>query len=224
MPEPTQSGFFFADLEQASLRLAGAVILYDKEPYYVQDIREQEGIPEARMYKLPVNLNDPPAKFVKKLLNDKAFGKFQPINPGMVNFFEGCPFTGRVSYHASYLDRVPVRRTKQGLSRENTQILNPKDSIDFRGLISSESFGFMVQNKYPDYSDAISSLVADSSIAVTNKYSVGISAKSVPTIMKMTKAVGLFRGNNELLLYPKYSYLREELLEESNLPNNINIF
>jgi len=221
---PKDTGFFFADIEQASLRLNGAVILFEGEPHYVADVRDVDGIPEARMWKLPVNLNEPPSRYVKKLLTDKGFGKFQPINPGMINFFEGCPFTGRVTYHASYLERVPVRRTKQGLSRENTSILNPKDTIDFRGLVSSESFCFMVENKYPEYSEAVSSLVTDSSIAVTNKYSVGINSKSVPTIMKMTKPVGMFRGNDELLLYPKYSYLREEILEETNLPNNIGIF
>lgn len=214
--------FFFADAEQAVLRLTGAVILFEGEPYYVNNIANQRtGIPVASMWKLPFNLNNPPAGFVEKPLNDAGFGKFQPINPGMINFFEGCPFTGRVSSHASFLDRVPVRRTKQGLARENTQIKNPRDEMDFRGLLSSESFCDMVKDEYPDYSEAISSLVMDSSIAVTKKYSIGVTSKGAPTVMKETKPVGLFRGDNEIFLYPKFMYLREEIVEQPNLPNNV---
>jgi len=225
VPTPEKPRFFFADAEQAALRLNNAVILFEGEPHYVQSVGPMTAKgPKVFMWKLPVNTNNPPAGFIEKYLTDTGFGKFQPINPGMINFFEGCPFTGRVTYHASYLDRIPVRRTKQGLARENTSLTNPKDEVDFRGAISSQSFCDMVQGHYPDYAEAVDSLVNDSSIAVTAKYSVGISGKGAPMIMKQTKTVGLFRGNNEILLYPKFMYLREEILEQPNLPNNISSF
>lgn len=220
-----KTSFFFADLEQASMRLSGSCILFEGEPYWVYDVREtSDGIPKARMYKCPVNISELNSTRIEKKLDDKGFGKFQPINPGLVNFFEGCPFTGRVSYHASFLDRVPVRRTKQGLARENTQVLNPKDAVDFRGLVSSQAFCDMVANKYPEYDVAVNSLVPDSSIAVTRSYAIGLSSNGLPKIRKYNESVGLFRGTDEILLYPKFSYLREELIETENIPNNINIF
>lgn len=220
------SPFFFTDIEQATLRLTGSVILFDNEPHYVYEIREaSDGIPTAKMFKCPVNVSNLTASaLIQKKLSDPGFGKFRPISPGFVNFFEGCPFTGRVSYHASFLDRVPVRRTKQGLSRENTQVLNPKDSMDFRGLLSSQSFCDMVANKYPEYGDAVEALVTDSSIAVSRRFAVGLLGTGQPTLFKQDEQVGMFRGKDEVLLYPKFKYLREEIIETDNLPNNVNPF
>ncbi len=221
------SKYFFADVEQASLRLQGTVIMYGSDPFYCTGIDVpdgEDGIPFANLYPLPCNIGkdlDPKTR-LKMPLSDPLFKGFEPISPGMVNFFEGCPFSGKTRTHATYVERTPVRRTRQGWSRDNVLVKTPDgSSVDFRGMISCKSFVDMVKNVYPSFQEAIKTLVTDSSIAVSRKYSVGVDSNDAPVVYRNAQQVGFFRPSGEILLLPKFMYLKEEVEEDRALPNRV---
>ena len=86
----------------------------------------------------------------------------------------------------------------------------------------SASFIEMVAGEYPTFDEALERLIPASSIAVSREFALRMtSIGSVILYYKRTQVGSVFRG--QLYLSPGSQYLLESIIEEPNLPSNVEI-
>ena len=226
----------YENLEEAQFRLSGSVVGYDGYPAYIHDVRaHSDGIFRLTITRLPLNgeghagaedIGDedlPASKAVRKRIDSPKFNRFRPIQLGMMNLFDATgQITGRIMRHASYAVRIPVRRGSQGLKNESfdCRMLFGGQRTQLNHAMKSEAFSEMSRNVYPTFDEAMDRLAPDSSIAVTREFAVAMGADQIVSLYHKNTVSGLVHRGTILLL-PSHTFLRESIIENPNLPNNI---
>ncbi len=110
-----------------------------------------------------------------------------------------------------YVQRMPVRRYKQGLCRDNSKRGEmPWETRDW-SLNSEATLACLVDN-YPTISDAIERVSGHhcTSVAFSKRWGIG-AVKGLPYLFYKDKAVGMV-DDEDVVLYGKYFFLKENLL------------
>jgi hypothetical protein len=216
----------YENYEEAKLRLEGCVVTYDKTPCYIRRVEDHDdGIVRLKIVMLPNTLNvdrfepDEDDQLavggIRKKINSPKFNRFRPFEMGYCNNFTD---TG----HVKFLSRIPVRRSKQGLSQESLSIKSNRTGhrpdVNYRMIVECSSFRDCVAGDYPDFEEVMDTLVADSSIGVDRSFSVERDNLGLNFLYHNCEKVGLVQAG-EIRLARQFDYLREKIIASPKLPN-----
>lgn len=199
---------FWTDAQQAAEKLQGSYILLEKDPLYVERIRNDErGAPEIRGYLYPKRTA------VNVKLDDPRLHRFRVLPPvGWVNYKERKA--------AVYLSRRPRRTRIHGLTSENVTVsmLNETGNIvadwyRLDNIVQDEGYLLACNNDYPELEEVLQHLKENSSLALSSVYAVHRDKDGVRWLFRNTDKVGLFSGVGTLYLFSRFSFLREEMNE-----------
>ncbi len=202
--------------EEIKFRLESSIVLYDEKPVYITRVQYPEGEDEiARVYfrELPYGgAGEKPE--MRKYLSSKKFD-LAPFKMGYMNH-KGS---------AIFVSRAPVRQNKQGLSSGVTSFADVRGQksglINFAGLVASQGFVDMFNDKYPDFKQ-IGDLIGnkeDASVAVSRCFAFYIDhdLESLYLMNKGVKCGIAMKGDRALKVPPKFHFLRQEM-EEHRIP------
>lgn len=222
------SSTIYPTAEEAGFRLNSTIVEYEGLPCYIHRAENHpDEIIRLRTSMLPYPDAGAP-KVVNKKITDPGFRRFQTIGLGWCNHFaEGI-------HHASFIERVPARRSKQGLDSGSFKSSRPlvgsssSSSDDFTvGVRYNELFhsiGFIecAQNRYPLLREALYLLKEDSSIAVSRDFLVVKTENGLTALWYKKQACGvIIKGR--IFLYNKFEYLKETIENNSNLTTDVEI-
>lgn len=165
---------FYENIDEARIRLRNTIVCYDGEPYKVLALaNHKDGI--IRLYmrsiaipfdrsKRPANIFDnfhidsvewaaamdkwldteagKQSDIIRKMMNSPKFNKYRPFPLGMCNHSSGCV----------YIERVPNRKTEQGLIQSMT--VQTTVSVDRGGRESPMSRSIIDINS-PDFRNCV---------------------------------------------------------------------
>lgn len=201
--------------EEVRFRLENTVVMYDKKPVYITRVNMPEGDEKeiARVYfkELPVK---PGAPEVRKFLSSRNFD-LAPFKMGYFNHKK----------KAYFVSRNPVRQNQQGLSQGTAHFKDvygkQAQDMNYATMVSSEGFIDMVNNKYPDFKQAVNMLEDkdNSSVALSTSFAFNID-HDLEALVLLHKGIrcGLAMQQDRALKIPKkFHFLREEM-EECRIP------
>jgi hypothetical protein len=214
---PLADTCFWADTEQAQERLTNSFVLYDDTPAYVIEVTGGfgDGIPRASLYL------GSSREATRKRLDSPKFGKFR--NLPKLGFMNN-PEKGR----AYLIRRIAARTRTHGLSDNNIRVTtfhpqsNSFDRPDtrFSTLARGENFLALHKGVYPNLSQILTVLANGSSMAFARKYLVARDTDGLRWLYRETDKIGLFTGADTLNLFTRFSFCREELMEEPTFDIN----
>lgn len=202
--------------EEIRFRLEGTLVKYDGDPVYITRVNMPEaddGKEIARVFfrKLPYKNKD---QEVRKYLSSRKFD----LTPFKMGYFNH-------NKQAFFVSRNPVRQNKQGLSADTTILRDvrgkPCGDMSFALMTTSDGFVDMLNNKYPDFKDAVTMLDQkdNSSVALTQTFAFNIDhdLEALVLMHKGTRCGLAMREDRALKIPKKFHFLREEL-EENRIP------
>lgn len=212
-------GTFYKTREDAEFRLHGTIVGYNGSPVLVNRVRTRTHKKTGEEIIVLAVAGHPFGGTSREIrLDDPGFDKFRPVKLGFLNFFE------RNITSCSWAERAPVRRSKQGLAGESFRCSTLLESmrLELGTVQSSEGFLEMIEGRYPSYDEAIDRLVPNSAIAVSRQFAVSMGSNGMISLHYGRENVGVvFRG--QLYLRSDQQYLLESIIEEPNLPSNVEI-
>lgn len=219
----SKTDYFWTDVNQASDRLHGTVILYDDRPCYVEEVLAHDDKPKARI----IFCDDRKAGSVRKELNSPKFNKFRTLPK--------LGFVNRVSdSRLLLLSRAVVSTRRHGYCGDNINVkvlfnMEPSsDGLDripyFSGNRDSAAFnsnvffdlGFTATHKgqFPSLDAILQKLNPSTGLAFHNNFAVVRDSTGMRWLFRLDQRVGFFSDATSLVLFPRFSYLRQEIMEE----------
>jgi hypothetical protein len=138
--------------EEAKMRLEGTVVMYDERPCFVREIIQADQDLVARLNPMPRMRDDLPVNIKDEKLVARG------LRLGYVNYG---------ARGVVYVERMPVRRYKQGICRDNLYFKlhnNPgvgNNQRDYwQALLGRKEFTDMLVNAYPSVDKCIDELNA----------------------------------------------------------------
>lgn len=224
----------YESLEEVKHRLAGTVVLYNKEPVYLRDVCSENE--DGKYGEFVVLFKLPGMKehfFVDK---DDARLEYKRIRLGYVN--------GR--YTALYIVRTPARRFKQGLTKDNIFIFTPKDSlkngdedlgaldysdishltitppqssVSWDKLYRTKAFYNMIMGEYPSVAECLEKLKENKKVlsqAFTKCFAISKNSLELTTLLYKGDVVGYSEYKDRFKI-PKDKFWLREVLEENHV-------
>lgn len=202
----------YPDDAEATRRLQGTTVKFDGKGYQVVSVAD------GRATLSPVGSAG--RGQVRFDLSDPRFNKFAAFPIGWVNYFENG------IRRACYVSRTSVRRVNQGLSEGNVAVESPKGGATIRWshIYDHSSVAEMIEGVYPAYDEVIERLEEASCVAVSRRYALSLGANGFVYLYRngYDTMVGIATGNR-ILINPKLEYLRDEILDDPCLPNNVEV-
>jgi len=189
----------FYDVNHANLRLSGTIVRLGGLPIYISEVYDDWSV-RAKYLLSYKDLRIP------NLLNSEQLD-ISPVPLGFCQMEES----------ASYLMRIPRRRTKQGLSEDSINSHDaPRNSI-MESKAYSQSLGNTIINKYPPLKAALKMLGKGfNSVGIARNWALYHQGTRILLLYKYHGQVGEL-ANGVFSLTEEYRYLQESLDEE--LPN-----
>lgn len=217
------SSFFWTDAQQAQERLQNSVILYDDIPHYVSAVEAgSEGIP--RLYLAECS---PARTASRKMSNSPKFKRFRELPKlGWMNSATG----------AALIERAAATTRVHGLTRANVSILSFRKNAagrsplmtgqySFDSLMYDKGFCDSHQGNFPSLDKILQNIVEESAIAYSRLFCVYRDEVGLRWLYRNKEAVGVFTGTDTLMLLSKFSFLREEIMDDKAFTlNNIREF
>lgn len=219
--------------EEVKARLEQTVVMYDNEPVYIAQVlmpKDEDGKEIARVIYRPLPLGIGAGKAPEPKFDDN--GRLLPQEKGVRKYlssrkFDLTPFKmGYMNWkgNAVYVERVPMRQYKQGLSAGTTMFNDiygyRYDGINFNHAIASPAFVDMVKGKYPTFKDA-GAMINDKtkSVAISRNFAFVIDTDLEALFLyhNNVKCGFAFKGDANLRIAPKFHFLKEEM-EENRIP------
>lgn len=178
--------------EDARMRLLNSVVRFKDQAVTITDINA--GLTVYFTYLATGNAS--------KAAIESRDWDWSPVPTGYVN-------TNR---HAVYVERMPVRKWKQGLHRDNTKIRGEGQRLIDRDIIFSKHFAQTVKMKFPKYKDALKDVTNNKykSRAFSLHYSLDRDEIGLLWLMYRGFKVGWYAG--EIFQFGDgFGYLQEEL-------------
>lgn len=183
--------------QDAHMRASGTVVRFNGKPVYIKDVQTEGG-------ELLVN-------FVYLLTGRKSTARlsdelwnWKPVPTGFVN-------TGDKVF---YVQRKPVRKWKQGLSRDNCSVF-PK-ALGMQEMFKSKQFGRTVMRDYPSYKEAFAKVRSEGGqVAFHPDLAISRSKVGPIYLLYRTDTVGWLE-QGELILGDDWSFLKEIVQEVVN--------
>lgn len=180
----------------AQMRTAGSIVRWKGDPVYIKEVYINDNRKvAARM----VNLRT--GKQHRSILASKDWD-WTPVPTGFVN----------VRSRTFYVSRVPIRKWKQGLHRDNVKIVpqNPGG----RDIIRTAEFAACVRRDYPSFEECMTRL--DDKIAVSwafhPEWAVERDPSGLTWLLHRSRKVGWLQ-DDEAKLGEEYGYLKESYAE-----------
>lgn len=195
----------YDSLEQARMRLRGAVITYRDIAVYVADAYQQKKSAPI-MLQLHTYPRDETTKIIEVDVEDPDLN-FRVFKVGYLN----DPITRR----CSFLTRATRRQQTQGLVIEN---LGGMQELDYRAG-HSKAFEDMLFERYPTIEEAMNRLNNEkwTSVAISRVFALACDPdiKLLRSLMYRGRRVGVALGSSfsEFLIDKKDEYLKEVLTE-----------
>lgn len=207
-------------------RFVNSVIYYKNEPVYVTDVSPQSQRDEERdgmrvyihFHSLPYN-DHQESKMHKVLATDENFTAI-PIHIGYSNSFSRIDsLTPTPIKYGSYLSRMPIRRSRQGLSAESTVI--PKScGKSFANLLYSPGFVSMLKKEYDPYNTVkmliINNRLSYGCVAFDAKFAVELTSLDQFVLYHKNQQVG-YSLDGDVFVLSKANCFLQETLEEKGL-------
>ena len=206
------SPYFWTDYQQAQERLEGSVLLYEGQPVYVRNVRENEdGIPRADVS--PCTDTKNPSQ---KRLDSPKFNRFRVLPEiGWVNG-DTVPTV--------FLERRTQRCRTHGLCDSNVTVFenyagNEYDIVSsrdrsFRNIWPTPEFTDSVLDVFPSLEEILINIKEKSIIAYSRKCAVLRDSLGLRWLYRNRTRIGLFTGTDTLMLFSSTSYHREEIMED----------
>lgn len=200
----------FFDLNQASSYLRGSVIRVDDEPIYVHDVQHGEGRGNKGMSIEYSVIREGLGKVFHIDVADKKVD-MTPVPLGMCSYHDGD------SFRCYYIMRLPVRKWKIGLTKENIDILTVQTGQNAGGAINMlfpQTFLVdCIEGKYVGLTEAIKALKRRRGVipfsrrfAIDHEHSVWYKGHNL--------SVGWFE-NGQVNLDKDHTYLSEIMMEDT---------
>lgn len=213
---------FWTDLTQANERLRGTFILYDNSrPFYVeQAIENDKG--KACLYGYFCK-SEGKISYQYIPLDDEKWNNFRTLPPlGWFNFI-----TKDKTIIPVYLKRRAINTRTHGLTHNNSYTLTFRKGYDKPSKSESVIFNNVFQNQgyiercedknnYPLCSEIVNSITENEGCAFSSLFCVFMSNEGIRWLFRKNQRIGLFTGVDTLTLFPKFSYLVEEITERAN--------
>lgn len=216
--------FFWTDTQQAQERLEGSLVLYGREPVTLRNIREGEegGSPRVDV----TYCATPRTPAVQKRLDSPKFNRFRSLPIiGWVNSPTGQPV---------FLERRVIRARAHGLNDSNVTVfdlggkeylIQPSRDFSFRDIWTTSGFVDSVKGDFPSLEDVLVHIKEKTIIAYSRRYAVLRDTLGIRWLYRNTERIGLFTGNDTLLLLQSTSFYKEEIMEDPLFTlNNIKEF
>lgn len=182
----------------ASMRLSGTIIrLSNGRPIYVVDAKTKSMLQYQELTKDGLDREGEPKK---GRITDGKFD-LSPVPLGYINY----------NGSACYMQRIPARKYKQGLSSTNLSCNN--QAILTREVIQSGSMYRCIIGSYPSIEDcfATKDIMDVKSIAFSREWAIRFRGGKNYLMYKGRKIVGTINEDNEYELMDEYRYLTESL-------------
>lgn len=214
---------FYDSIEEARFRLENTIVEYDGRPVFVSSVADHpDGVFRVMIHDMPFP-GGMAGRGARKVINSPLFRRFQTIPLGWCNHFE------ENTRHASFVERAPVRRSKQGLAGDAfiASSFNgtgfARSPFTWERAKSSDGFVEMVTNVYPSFEEALSQLIENTSIAFDRKFVLIRSGRTGLTSLAYKKElVGIFIKGT-VYLFDKYRYLYEEISGSKAIPCEVEV-
>jgi len=212
---PNISEDFWTDEEQAAQRLNGSLVLYDNAPALVDSVEDRL----VHFYSASKQ-----GEMLRAALNDEKWGKYRNVPAcGWYNY------DYRQHVRAIYISRFAARTRSHGLTRHNCKFFEMSNAgladsatISLLRAATSTVMANCFKEGYPTYQGLLDAgaLQEQRSFAINRNFALYCCWDNIPTIYHKKREVG-FVVANTTYLFAKHSYLREELLENTDLPREI---
>ena len=210
-----KTDYFWTDVGQAMDRILNTVVLYDNRPCLIDEILEHDDKPKAYIRFCATNDRQ------RKELSSPKFEKFRNLpSLGFVNLVNRGQLV--------LLQRAVVSTRRHGLNGDNVSvkgIINLADETRVpvfssgggRGsgftpdIYHDPGFVNTHEKKFPSLDAVLQKLNASAAMAFDSSYAVLRDAVGVRWLFRNEQRVGFFADADTLILFTKYSYLREEI-------------
>jgi len=212
---------FWTDAAQATERLLGSFVCYDKRPFCFLDIFEKK---EKGLTALG-SFAGTQGKEEKLSLDDEKWNNFRDLPKlGWCNVIKGS------KTFAMFAERKAIRTRTHGISQNNTS------TYFFNGNILGRTRGWTVgsvfnndgyletyldSSRFPKASNVVGNLPFMQAVAISPVFCIFRSEEGMRWLYRKKERVGFFTGVQTVSLLPPKAFCREELLECSNfdIPN-----
>lgn len=126
----------YDNAHDANMRLSESVIMFNGRPVYIHNVREERPLMVVFSY-----LSGDKGEILKSIEDDRF--SLTPVKLGYMNY------QGK----AVYTQRIPCRRWKQGLHRENFDV-GEQHHMD-RAILTTAEMEDTILNKYLSYKEAL---------------------------------------------------------------------
>lgn len=203
--------FFWTDAVQAAERLVRSHVMYGENVAYVENVANAEKSGQAPIATIVLY---PKGERQYKELSDEAFHKFRRLPPlGWVN-------TKR-NKSGIFLARKPARTRTHGLCDTNVSVGSIQQGSKFQWseqhfsqIAGDEGYTWSITGTFPLMADVLNHIRPGQTFAISSNYAIARDEGGVRWFYREHQRVGLFPGNDTLLLIDKFKFLREELTED----------
>jgi len=219
----SKADMFWTDVGQARERIAYSVVNYDGIPVYIDAVFD-EGETASNKAQASIRNCDKERQTKVVDLDDPKFKKYRDLPVlGWMNAY-------RDGGKAVLVARRPVRARQHGLSRANTYVfgfapreggnrdffssLQPFGDGSFDTYMYDNGFKEMNSGLYPSLVSILTAIEEKSAIAFSSHFCVMCDDVDIRWLLRGKERVGIFGGDNTLLLLKKFAYLREEIMDE----------
>lgn len=200
---------FWTDTVQASERLVGTVVCYDKKPVYVNRVESRS----AQILRLSPGYY---IDYENIPLSDKKWNDFRDLPKlGWFNFVT------RDKVVPYFIERKAVNSRNHGLTASNTNVfvLNPDGLVRDRyaalsDFLRNEGYHETMNSEesFPNLSEILMSLdETPGGVAFSSKFCVVVTSEGMKWLFRRNRRIGFFTGTDSLNLFPKNGYFKEEL-------------
>ena len=182
----------FRSDRDASMRLTGSIVMYKGKPVHVLEatVKKCLVVLVGKGDELRVNTDDL---------------DLTPVQIGNIQIGAEC----------LYVQRMPIRRWKQGLHRENLRVSSGPSSRRIPGMhinMTDKDMLNAIINKFGDAQENMAKVLSGqwASAALNRHWSVH-NHKGIPRLMYKDKLVG-FVDEGEITITKKFFFLKEDLL------------
>lgn len=221
-----KTDYFWTDVEQAQQRLLNTVVLYDDNPALIQDIRPStDGVPRASL----LIVGESTAQ--QKKLNSPHFKKFRELpklgwmNVSGVRGSRGAVFLARRALNTRIHGLQDSNMYVYSFSPEEDHYTLDNGQMRFSHVYQQPGFKALHLGQFPSLAGVLANIKEGTAIAYSRMYACYRDSLGCRWLYRGCERVGLFTGTDTLNLFTKFSFYREEIMEDPAFTlNNIQEF
>lgn len=207
---------FWTGIDQANERLLNTVVMYEDRPCFIQEILSGRHFDDGKIRASVRLYGQEGREETRKLLSSPKFKRFKNLpSLGWVNLED--------QGEAVFIMRNARRTRSHGLSSNNVVVMDlQKKSADFKrsklmnfaSVYQDVGYYRACNNIYPSLDKILAMIDEKQVIAYSSKFAVQRDNLGFRWLLRDTERIGLFTGANTLNIINKFSFYREEIMED----------